>query len=107
LDISTTIDSNVLGLPKRSLEALDSVLGTLPKEQVAQGCVAILNALAANRTEGFRSVNMLYADSLPSEEKQALHKALEKPDAAFLEPPRKVPDNCVNLTRPYFDVKVA
>jgi hypothetical protein len=84
--IEVVMESPMLGLSRGSLTTLDGALKRLSKEAAARWCVALLNALAADRRQNFRNVNRLYASTLPSDLSNRLERVLRPGDALFLEP---------------------
>jgi len=84
---AVVIGSEEWGFQRGTIPKLDDTLRKLPKEAVARRCVAILNALAADRPDGFATVNRLLAQTLPEPEKSQLLLLLHKSkDSVFFEP---------------------
>src|SRR5262245_49280650 len=83
---AAVIDSGQLGLKAGTVGDLDDVLRKMPKEPVARRCIAILHALAADRSKAFRTVNQRLVTGVPDPERTELLMALQNKDSVFFEP---------------------
>jgi hypothetical protein len=84
--VAAVIDSPQLGLKPGTLSDLDGALRKLPRESVARRCVAILHALASDRTQAFSTVNQRLVGGLPDPERATLLMALGSEGSVFFEP---------------------